>query len=183
MQKDTTKVENLIERFDDVIEDNEQLSAEEQSKVISAVTNRKELEDGLYLILDRAKDYKEKVDNCDINIKNWQASKKMWAGRAKALMETMGALMKKLNLPDTLKADGIKLTTSTRTVLEVDEDWLIGQYAIFADQLRKQLPDYVKVSLTIDKNKLFAYVKGDAKMLMENPEKIHTSVSSSTTIK
>ena len=63
MQKDTTKVENLIERFDDVIEDNEQLSAEEQSKVISAVTNRKELEDGLSLILDRAKDYKEKVDN------------------------------------------------------------------------------------------------------------------------
>ena len=183
MQKDTTQIETLIERFDDIIEENEQLSAEEQKRVISAVNSRKELEDGLSLILDKAKDYKEKVDNCDINIKNWQASKKMWAGRAKALMETIGALMKKLNLPDTLKADGIKLATSTRTVLEVDEEWLIGQYAVLADELRKKLPDYVKVSLTIDKNKLFAHVKGDAKMLMENPEKIHTSVSSSTTIK
>ena len=99
-------------------------------------------------------------------------------------MDTMSALMQKLNIPNSgLKVDGIKLSTSTRTVLEVDEQWLVAQYEALAEGLQQQLPDYVKVSLSVDKNKLFAHVKEDSTMLVQNPDKIHTNTSSSTTIK
>lgn len=184
MNKDPKQIQTLIDNFDDIIEEKEILSPEDKTSVISVISTRKELEDGLGLILDKVRDYKEKIDSCDQNIKNWQSSKKMWAGRTKALMDTMSALMQKLNIPNSgLKVDGIKLSTSTRTVLEVDEQWLVAQYEALAEGLQQQLPDYVKVSLSVDKNKLFAHVKEDSTMLVQNPDKIHTNTSSSTTIK
>ena len=177
MNKDPKQIQTLIDNFDDIIEEKEILSPEDKTSVISVISTRKELEDGLGLILDKVRDYKEKIDSCD-------QSKKMWTGRTKALMDTMSALMQKLNIPNSgLKVDGIKLSTSTRTVLEVDEQWLVAQYEALAEGLQQQLPDYVKVSLSVDKNKLFAHVKEDSTMLVQNPDKIHTNTSSSTTIK
>ena len=182
--KDLSFINSLIDKFDDKIEDNPELTSSETMVLSKTIPNKKALEDGLPAILDKANTYKEKIEGCDKQIKNWQASKKMWQARAKSFMETMSQVLANLKIPgNTIKAEGIKLATSSRTSLEVDEDWLVGKYQMFADALQTQLPDYVKVSLTIDKNKLFAHVKQDDTMLVNNPDKIHTKVTTSTSIK
>ena len=84
---------------------------------------------------------------------------------------------------DVLGADGVKLATTTRTVIDIDEDWLIGLHQALADTLQQQLPDFIKVTLSIDKNKLSTYLKTDNTLLVNNPEHIHTRDSVSTTIK
>ena len=181
---DTTKIENLIESFEDKMEEGKEYTPEQCEKVISSINTTQELQAGLPLLLEKAKAYKEQADACDRNIKMWQESKKMWQGRTKAFMDTLEKLISKLNIAGkSLKANGVKLATSSRTSLEVDEEWLLSQYQNFAEALQLQLPDYIKVSLSVDKNKLFAHVKSDNTMLVDNPDKIHTKSTTSTSIK
>ena len=181
---ENNKVQNLIDLFDDKIENNPECTQEDCQPIIGQVNSPDELKEGMKLLKERAQVYSEKITNCDANIKQWQDSKKMWVARNKAFIDTLEKLMLKLNVPkNVIKADGIKLAISTRTSLEVDENWLLAQYEKLAEALQLQLPDYVKVSLSIDKNKLFAHVKQDGTMLVNNPDKIHTKESRSTTIK
>ena len=84
---------------------------------------------------------------------------------------------------NTVKADGVKLAISSRTVLEVDEQWLLSQYDKFLDVMQAQLPGYIKVSLSVDKTELNAYIKKDNSLLINYPLQIHTKVTTSTTIK
>lgn len=182
--KNTQHVENLIERLDDALEESTETAENKKESILSQVSNIDELRDGLELLKDKAEAYKAKIDNCDQNIKMWQGSKKMWQERSKKLLDILGELIERLNIPGkTLRSGGVKLTTSSRTSLEVDEEWLLSKYQMFADALQTQLPEYVKVSISLDKNKLFAYVKANDEMLVNNPDKIHTKVTTSTSIK
>ena len=170
--------------FDDAMEDGGIYDENVKSSVAAKLTTRQALEEAMPTLLDRANSYKEKIENCDKNIKTWQNSKKMWQGRSKYFLDTLEKVLTSLNIPGkTLKVNDIKLATTSRTSLEVDEEWLLAMYQTFADALQTQLPEYVKVSLSIDKNKLFSHVKQDNTMLLANPDKIHTKSTTSTSIK
>ena len=184
MTKDTTSVQALIDMFDDAVEEQGTLDDEACRRIAQCVGNKDNLENGLSLLLKKAEGLKENVENCDKNIKSWQESKKTWSGRSKAFLDVLGEVIKSLNLPNnSLKADGVKLAMSSRTTLEVDEDWLLGQYSALAGALQQQLPDYVKVTIALDKTKLSAFLKTDKSMLIQNPERIHTKTSTSTSIR
>lgn len=176
------RTQKFLDAFEDAIEDNKPYDDNERKAVAAEIQSREELRASLPALLEKAQDYNTRTQDCDKNIKMWQESKKLWQSRAKAFLETLGTILENLKI-DSFKPDDIKLATSSRTSLEVDEEWLISQYAAAIQALQDQLPGYVKVSVSIDKNKLFAHVKGDSTMLISNPDKIHTKTSKSTTIK
>lgn len=183
-KKTNTHISDLIESFDDKAEENAVLTDEQKRRLSEMVPTQDDLREGLPTLLQKADDLKNNVDNCDKNIKSWQESKKMWSARCKSFLETLGLVLERLNVPgSTMKADGVKLSTSKRSSIEVDEDWLVSRYEPMAAALQGQLPDYVKVSLTIDKNRLAAFLKTDDTMLVDNPDKIHTKTTLSTSIK
>lgn len=182
--KDTSYAQNLIDRFDDKIEEGNELTDTEKRTIASEIPDKEKLQDGLPLLLKKATDMKTSIEDCDIKIKTWQESKKLWNGRHKAFMDVLETLVGSLNLPGaTMKADGIKLSTSSRSSLEVDEDWILTQYEAMAKALQSQLPDYIKVSIALDKTKLSAFLKTDNTMLVQYPDKIHTKTTTSTTIR
>jgi hypothetical protein len=184
MEKNTKPVQTLIDLFDDTIEEKETLDEASCKRIASCIDSRENLENGLPLLLKKAMGIKENVENCDKNIKTWQASKKTWAERSNAFHAILGEVIKSLHLPgNSLKAEGVKLAMSSRTSLEVDEDWLLGQYSPLAGALQKQLPDYLKVTIALDKTKLTQFLKADNSMLINYPEKIHTKTSTSTSIR
>lgn len=176
--------EILIEKFDDSIEDTNTLDEAKRNDLASIIPSVEALSAGLPALLQKANEITVSISDCDKNIKNWQESKKLWSARLKAFTEVLGTVLEKLKVPgESLKADGIKLRTSKRTCLDVDEEWLVGQYRSIVDAIQKQLPEYIVLSMSVDKTKLMAYVNKDDKMLIEHPDKIHTRVSRSTSIK
>ena len=177
------KIKTLIEDFEDKTENGAVLSDADIEALASGITDKQTLTEGLTAISEKAKDFKDSIELCDKNIKEWQENKKNWDGRIKQFAKVMGSILNRLGLTSVKSPDGTKIASSTRTVLEVDDEWLVSQYENLAEVLRKQLPEYVKVSLSVDKNKLSAYLKGDNTLLLNNPDKIHTKISTSVTIK
>ena len=183
MEKNT-KIDMLLDRFEENVEQVRELTDEQIQSITSPVQSREELEEGLPSVLERMGEYKRNIEQSAANKKQWDESKKVWEGRSKMLMTVMDSLMTRLKISkNTIKANGVKLATSVRTSLEVNEEWLLKQYEAVTDELQARLPDYIKVTLEVDKNKLFAHVKSNPKMLMDNPDEIHTKESRSTTIK
>lgn len=182
--KDTTYAEAFIELFDDMVEENPELTEEQKQKLTGTFPTQESLENALPTLLEKVKAFDGSTTLSDTQIKDWQKTKKMWAARKATLLDILGRVLKELHIPgQSLKADGIKLSTSTRAALVVDEDWLVQQYQLFADQLQANLPPYVKVSLSVDKTRLNAYLKTDNSLLLQNPDKVYTKTSTSTTIK
>lgn len=177
------KIKTLIESFEDKTEGGAVLTDTDVETLVSMVTDKQTLTEGLTTIGEKAKDFKNCIDQCDKDLKEAQEKKKNWDGRMKQFTKVMGCILGRLGLTSVKSPDGTKIASSTRTVLEVDEEWLVSQYENLAEMLRKQLPEYVKVSLSVDKNKLSAYLKGDNTLLLNNPDKIHTKSSTSFTIK
>lgn len=184
MNEKNTRLEEFLEKFDDTMEKSNVITDAERDDLASIIPDRVTLEDGLPELLHKSDDMKSSIDDCDKKIKIWQESKKLWSARQKNLMDILELTMKKLGIPNqSIKANGIKLATNTRTTLEVDEEWLINLYESLSLTLQAKLPDYIKVSLSLDKTKLNAHLKTDQSMLVQFPEKIHTKSSTSTTIK
>lgn len=182
--KDTTYAETFLEMFDDRIEDSPELTDEQKEQLSSAFPSQERLEDALPMLLEKVNDFNSRIDFSDNQIKDWQKTKKMWDARKAALLEILGKALEILHVPGrTLKADGVKLSTSTRSSLYVDEDWLVQQYQQLADQLQAGLPDFVKVKLTIDKTKLGKHLQQDNSLQVDHPDRVHTKTSSSTSIK
>ena len=180
----SAKVEAFIDSFEDLIEENNILTPEERSSLEAKITTQEELAGGLVKLKDKADAYKKRTEECAAKIKEWQASKKTWENRQKSLMDTLEGIINKLGFRNnTVKADGVKLAISSRTVLEVDEQWLLSQYDKFLDVMQAQLPGYIKVSLSVDKTELNAHIKKDNSLLINYPLQIHTKVATSTTIK
>lgn len=175
----------FIETFNDFLEEG-RTTEQDINMMADTLKDRETLDKALPEIGTVYRDIAGNIGECDEKIKFFQEGKKGWTRRLEILQQALGAALGRLNITKVTAAttDGtIKLSTSSRTCLEVDDDWLTSQYQPLADQLQAALPDYVKVKLAVDKNKLFAHVKGDPAMLTEHPEHIHTKVSTSTTIK
>lgn len=182
-KKTTTKAEAFIDQFDEAVENEQALSEEKLDALAGHIDSRDTLDKAIPLLVIKNGEYKEAADKCDANIKTWQASKKIWTARQENLIKVIGRALGRLGISSSIKTPGGTLAVSNRSSLEVDEAWLLGQYEALRGALQAQLPDYVKVSLAVDKNKLAAHLKQDAKMLIDNPEQIHTRVSTSITLK
>lgn len=176
-------IENLIDKYEDKVQQTPVLTSEDIESLADIVKEPKTLVEGLPALREKCQDYKERIDKSDNEIKVWQQTKKMWESRNKQLVQILGKMLEKFNVTSVKNVDGTKLGSSTRTVLEVDDEWLIQQYEALAQMLQNQLPEYIKVTLSVDKNKLAAYLKGDNSLLLKNPDKIHTRTSVSVTLK
>lgn len=175
-------IQAFLDLFDDKIESGT-LQDEDRITLVKLIPSSKELADSLPTLLQKNNDFKANIENCDRNIKNWQESKKMWTSRSKGFLEVLQQALDSLGIPKGVQANGVKLSTSSRTSYEIDEQWMLDQYQAMADALQSQLPDYIKVSISIDKIKLAAFLKSDSTLLINYPEKVHTKISTSTTIK
>ncbi len=181
--KDTSAAERFVDQFETTIEEGA-LTDEQKQSLSCAFPSAEDLGKGLPLLKQKAEDYKNQIGTCDRYIKMYQDSKKMWKARSEAFLGILQQVLVRLNIPGkSIKAEGVKLSTRTTSVIEVDEDWLISMHQALADTLQQQLPDFIKVSLSIDKTKLNNYLKTDNTLLVQNPDRIHTKDSASTTIK
>ena len=177
------EIESFLDQFEEKVEEKNELDTEEREALASMVPDAQSLGEGLPLLLQKDSDFTENARNADGQVKIWQQTKKMWNTRHEELMKVLQVALRNLNLSPGLKVDNIKLSTSSRTCLEVDEDWLIQMYQGLADAFQKTLPPFIGVKLSVDKNKLGTYLAQDKTLLLNNPEKIHTRESLSTTIK
>lgn len=180
--------QTFIDLFDDRIEDSEkekrELSSTEKDQISGTFPDADKLGEALPELLAKVEGFNKSIDNASEKIKQWQDTKKMWQARLAQLLDVLGTTMERLHIPGkSLKIGGIKLSTRTGSVLEVDDDWLLQQYQAMADALQSQLPSYVKVKLAIDKTKLNAHIAKDDSLLVNHPDKIHTKPTSSTTLK
>lgn len=176
------KVEKFIERFEDSFENNPVISDEDLKAISAEIPDRETLNEGMPLLKETSDNIKSMIDDCSKKVKMWQESKSAWENRDKQFNRLLGVLLGNLSMT-AIKAGKIKISTSNRTSIEVDEEWLLGQYQAYGVALQAQLPPYIKVKLSIDKNALNAFLKQDNTMLIDNPDKIHSKTSSSTTIK
>lgn len=180
---DNAAMLELIDRFGETTQDNPELDPVKVEEIASALTSREELEAGLPDLLELSEGLKANAATCDTNIKEWQESKRQWKRKSDSLALVMYRLITRLGLPPKgIKVGDIKLSTATRTSLEVDEDWLIGMYQPLADVFQKSLPPYIKVSISVGKKELSDYLKTDNSLMVDNPERIHTKPGRSTTI-
>lgn len=177
--------QEFLDLFDDKIEENPELTAEDRKEIGAVFTTQENLEESLQALRERARAYKKNVDDSDARQKQWAETKKMWDGRLKQMVSILGEVMDRLHIPGkSLKgAGGTKLSSSTRSSLEVDDDGLIQQFQQLADALQQQLPAFVKVKLTIDKTALGAHLKQDNSLLINHPELVHTKTTTSVTLK
>lgn len=178
-------MEALLESYNERTEKgNPELTKEEIQSFAAAITSPEELSAGLRQLKEAIDFQKACMDNADSRAKAAGEDKKFWKARTAGILAIMEAALRRLNVPGlSLKADGIKLATSTRTGIEVDEEWLLGLSRPLADSLQAALPPYIKVKLELDKTALNAHLKNDSTLLTENPDKIHTKETRSTTLK
>lgn len=176
--------DNFLDLFDDHIEATPVLSSEDREAIGSAFADQEALETSLAALKERIGAYDTNIQDSDRRVKEWQEAKKMWKSRKDQMLAILGEALKRLHVPgQTLKANGVKLSTSKRSSIEVDEDWLTAQFQSLADALQQQLPEYIKLSLSVDKTRLSAFLKKDNSLLVDYPEKVHVKESTSTTIK
>lgn len=178
-------IKKFLEAFEDLTEQGSERPVNEETleQTAALCPDITTLQEGLHEIRQKADDFKKNADLCKQQLDSIRTQKEFCDRRIKLFNETLGRILLRLNVASVKSKDGIKITNSTRSVLEVDEEWLLARYENLADVLQKQLPPYVKVSLSVDKNKLSAYLKEDSTLLTDNPEKIHTKTSRSTSIK
>jgi hypothetical protein len=182
--KDASAAEAFIDKFEEQMESSTELTPEAVDRLVSLIPSKELLEGGLAALKEKAEAFKGQIEACDKEIKVHQDLKKAWKARSERFLNLLGKVLDNLNVAGkSIKSDGVKLATTTRTVIDIDEDWLIGLHQALADTLQQQLPDFIKVTLSIDKNKLSTYLKTDNALLVNNPEHIHTRDSVSTTIK
>ncbi|MBR1435016.1 MAG: hypothetical protein IJ584_07880 [Bacteroidales bacterium] len=182
--KENTFAQTFLDLFDDSVEKSNELTASEKETISATFPDQEQLSDSLPMLLEKVEGFNNNIETANTNIKKWQETKKMWQTRKDQLLEILGKAMERLHIPGkSLKADGIKLSSRSGSVVEFDEDWMLQQYQQLADELQSRLPTYVKVKLAIDKTKLNAHLAQDDSLLINHPDKIHTKPTSSTTIK
>lgn len=180
---ETTIAEQVIERFNDRTESGQEpLSQQEIENLASEFNSLTDLTEALPDLYEEVERQKTCIQNADERKKRADADKKFWQGRMEAFLKILEAAANKHGKTK-LNGEGITLSVSKRTSLEVNEEWLLSGYQSITEAFQKTLPPYVKVKLSVDKNELSAFLKDDNTMLLNSPEEIHTKVSTSTTLK
>jgi len=182
--KNTQYAQSFVDKFEEAIEASPELTEEKKQEIISMLPNAVALSDGLGVLKSTAARYAEQAEQCDQKKRMWEESKKFWNSRSAAFIALLGAAMQKLGVKGgKVKTDEGTLSTSSRTTLEVDTDWLLSTWQQVAEDARALLPDYVTLELSVNKSKLSAHLKTDNSLLLNNPEKIHYNTSTSISLK
>ena len=106
----------------------------------------------------------ETIKQCGERIALFNDSKKTWKKNDEQLMTILQAIIGKVSLRKHTDGD-LKLTTATRTVLEIaDEDSLMQTIENTPEMtgLKAVLPPWVKLSLTIDKVAMKNWINGNS---------------------
>jgi len=179
-----TNTQTFINEFERQFNDQKEFTQEQEDALVSLIPSKKDLENGLNQLKIFSDKCDENIELCDKNAKQWAAQKKALKAQSDAFKKLLGRLLEKLAGGTKIKnADGIALKNTSRNGIEVDSEWLLSQYSAQADELRNKLPEFVKVELSVDKNKLSAHLQQDNSLMLDNPEKIHFKKGTSVTIK
>lgn len=174
-------MENFKTKLDEYYE-SLSAGADIQSLDLSAVIpSSEELQKCLPVVKEENEAIKKGIADCDLRIKSWQESKKMWKQRQNALLELLEKALEQHGIKSSTNGD-VKVSVSTRRTLEVVAEDILEPYLSVVDNIASSLPPFVKVSLDIDKTALAAYLKTDDTLLVTKPESIHYKDSTSVRI-
>ena len=181
--EENTYVKTLIEEFDNACESQETLDEQTKDRLAGIIPSADEFRNALPA-LKAAKDlYEANAESADKNKKTWDASKKLWKNRSETLMDIIGRCVKKFRYSGKVTMDDTTLNISSRSYVDIDTDWLLSQYQGTIDTARAMLPEFIKLEVSVDKNKLSAFLKTDDTLLKDHPDKIHYNVSGSISFK
>ena len=127
--KENTFAQTFLDLFDDSVEKSNELTTSEKETISATFPDQEQLSDSLPMLLEKVEGFNNNIETANTNIKKWQETKKMWQARKDQLLEILGKAMERLHIPGkSLKADGIKLSSRSGSVVEFDEDWMLQQY-------------------------------------------------------
>ncbi len=129
-----------------------------------------------------AEEFKESIGNCNNQIKTWQDYKRTWQLREEQLLKYSEELLRRSNMKSLKSSEG-SITQTSRKVLEINEDALLRPYAELYNAFVGSLPEFVKVSMGIDRIKLANLVKDDNTLLVSQPQDCHWKEQITTKIK
>lgn len=175
-------LKEVMNTIEEQIKKEEDLEDKEYDQMADLIPNTEDLSNCLPLMKEKQDYYKEQLSRCDDNIKEWQESKKAWKTYQDRLLTLVGKILTKMNLKSA-SHDKIKAAITTRKVLEIDNDSILSEFKPMLDLLKNQLPEYVKVTMDIDKTALANYLKTDNSLLINNPEKIHWKDNNSVNLR
>lgn len=176
--------ETLINEIDKIFTASDTMTEDDFRNLAQHIPDINALDECLPAIKEKVAGYIDNAKSCESRSKTFSASNKMWKTRGELLVEFVGYVLKSLGLKNYKNSEAKATITVTRS-LETDEDALLAQYRNSRefDVFMKTLPDYVKVSLTINKTALNNHVKIDHTLLTTHPEWIHTKEKESVNLK
>lgn len=184
MDTTNTPTEIFITEFERQFDPQNGLSQQQEEALVQIIPTAVDLKNGLPQLKKFSDNCDEQIEVCDRNAKQWAVQKKAIKAQSEAFKKLLGKILQRVNAGSKISgADGVSLKTSSRNGLEVDSEWLLSQYETQVNELRSNLPEFVKIELSVDKNKLSAHLQQDNTMMLDNPEKIHFKKGTSVTIK
>ncbi len=181
----TEKINQLVERINNIFADEEQgLTKAYYDELAAYVEDKEALAELLPIFKKSYAEYEKKTEQCDKTCKDYTESKKMWKSRGEQLVDFLGHILEQFRLKS-YTANDTKVTITTREILETDNEALLAEHMTTPEfkALESALPPYVKISLGIDKTALKSFVKTDSTLLTNHPEWVHTKESRSVNLK
>lgn len=140
------------------------------------------LNEHLSIIKQEVDNSKEKATECDQRISLFTNSKQYWKAKAETIVNCIGYLIEKFNLKS-YNVNGVKLSSSTRAVLEADPNVVMKDFELVIENCRQMLPPYIKLTASLDKTALKECLKTDNTLLCQYPESIHWTSKTSFSLK
>lgn len=174
---------NISEKITELINNQTtELTDEQVRDIDGSVLNAEELKDMLPDLKAGYDSFKEQENQCNTMQKNWAGMKKLWAARGEAIQAFVARAMSRFGLK-TLEGEGAAVKSTTRTNIEADNDAILAPYLPAISALSRQLPEYVKLDVKVDKTKLNAFVKSNPKFLVDNPQAVYQKESTTYQLK
>lgn len=181
--QETNYAAALIDALDSACEENETVSEETRNRIAGIIPDEKGFREALPEIKAFKDAYDGNIANADKNKKTWDESKKTWKQRSEILMDVLGRCAERFGIRGKVTEGETTLSLSSRKFLNLDTDWLVGQYRKEIDTAAALLPEFLKVDVSVDKKKLEAYLSTDSSLLVNHPDKIRWDISKSTSFK
>ena len=173
----------IIEKISQAISlQSAEMTEDQINDIDSSVQSADELKGVLPDLKSGIDAYKEQETNCDNMISNWNAQKKLWKNRGEAVAAFISRAMTRFGLK-TLDADGAAVKSTTRSVIVVNDEGLLAPYKPAVEALSRQLPEYVKLEMKIDKTKLNAHVNANPAILVNQPQDIYREEKTTYSLK
>lgn len=184
---DNNNWKTLKEAFNEILKDGSQPLSDDAKKVLTAYASA--TDPSLERTLPDARDYVADCDTrageCGEQAKAFGEQKKSWQERSRAVRDWVGDLLHDRG-EKSLEAGGAKAGITIRTnIVITDEEGLLSQYTGLpqTEALLDLLPDWVRVTFSIDRNALRNALKEDPSLLYEHPEWLHTENNETITLK